>query len=282
MMKLILSLTFLVLLISCENNDELIIVEPILEELESTSIDNITDSTTYPLDYILDSSWTVASDIQEGFFLSYTISYKSGKDTSVLADENIPLNGGIGHPLGYYINDTTYFIPHVAGSSLGYFQLYIYKNGSCKYEEKISELLSANEIDSIKSERSNPKAKEWHPVINNTFSLTDTSILFRRKVTTYPNLYSPDSSSSRSIRFEVMTTENKFIIEKDSLLSIGFFYSETTPLGYSSGNQPKGYIRGVKQSDNSWLLEFDLFLKTKSKLKENEKHIKFKEQFITY
>jgi len=278
MIKFFLISFVIITLFSCGNNED----EKRLDPLEHVTPveESIEDTVLYPAEYCLDSSWRVSSDVQEGFFLSYTINYKSGKDTTVLLDNNIPIIGGVDYPPAHYINDTTYYVPNIGGSSLGYYQLYIYKNGSCKYVEHISELLSKAEVDSIKEDRINPKPKEWLPVINNTYSINKELILFRRKATFYPNLLSPDSSSSHSIRFKVVKTDSNFIIEGDSLLTTELFYSETSPIHYASGHKPyNGYIKGVKQADNSWLLEIDFWLKLNGK---EEKHLKFEERFITY
>ncbi|PCJ28080.1 MAG: hypothetical protein COA97_02045 [Flavobacteriales bacterium] len=284
-MKYTLALFVLLILSSCGNNEEAIKTKSSEEETPTLEVLEETIATGYPAKHCLDSSWRVVSDIQEGFFFSYTIYYKSGKDTTVLANDSVPVLGAVDYPPAHYINDTTYFFPNVGGSSLGHFQLYIYKNGTCKYVEQISSSLSSVEIDSIKEERINPKGKVWHPVIYSTYSVNIESISFRRKATYYPNLNSPDSSSSQLIRFRVDKTEEQFMVEDHALATIGFFYSEDTPLYYAVGHQPyKGFIKGIKQVDNSWLIEIDLWLNIK-KVTDNtkiEKHFQLKDHFITY
>jgi hypothetical protein len=87
------------------------------------------------------------------------IPYKPGKDTTLLVENSIGILGAMDHPNAHLMNDTTYFIPNVGGSSLGYFQLFIYKNGTCKYVEQISNRLSKNRVDSIKSSKKKSEAK---------------------------------------------------------------------------------------------------------------------------
>lgn len=91
----------------------------------------------YPAYKVHDRSWSVHLEINEGFFEGYHVYYPDREHIEVLHDESVPVLGGVDYPDPYYIDSITYFIPNVGGSAKGYFQLYIYKDGSCKYNEVI-------------------------------------------------------------------------------------------------------------------------------------------------
>ncbi|PCJ28070.1 MAG: hypothetical protein COA97_01995 [Flavobacteriales bacterium] len=141
-MKNILLLFCTLLFVSCDNSsEEVVFTQPIVIPLpENTALDSIietkdTTEKSYPSYTCLDETWNVFLDIQEGFFLSYAIHYKSGRDITVLFDESIPVIGGVDYPEPHFINDTTYFAPNIGSSEKGHFQAYIFKNGSCNYIE---------------------------------------------------------------------------------------------------------------------------------------------------
>lgn len=92
----------------------------------------------YPSYYVQDSSWKVGLDIQEGFLLSFTISYKKKASITINTEIETPSTGGVDHPEPHYINDTTYLIPNLGASENGYYEMYIYKNGERKYQEIVT------------------------------------------------------------------------------------------------------------------------------------------------
>ena len=146
-MRISFLLIALIILIACnssskhstpsENSDTTTFEEKSL--IKDTTIEVVEEEAkpSYPSPYCLDSSWRVFYDNIEGFFISYTVKYPSGKDTTVMFDESVPVIGAIDHPGPYYVDSVTYLIPNIGSSKNGYFQLYIYKDGTCKYVEKV-------------------------------------------------------------------------------------------------------------------------------------------------
>jgi hypothetical protein len=149
-MKRVIHLIFILLLFSCGDSDkDVVFIQPIVTPLpenipDTLSANKDTTEQTYPSFFCLDESWHVTMDIQEGFFLSYTIHYDAGEDTTIFVDNSIPISGGVEHPEPHFINDTTYFAPNNSSSKNRHFQAYIYKDGSSKYIEV------TNELDTIK------------------------------------------------------------------------------------------------------------------------------------
>ena len=111
-----------------------------VEEAVSTSDTTLENalSQVHPNNLSEDLSWIVSLDIQEGFLISYTITHQSGEEELYKVDETAPFIGGVDHPEPYFLNDTTYFIPHVGSSSKGYYEMYIYQNGKSEYKEVIN------------------------------------------------------------------------------------------------------------------------------------------------
>lgn len=109
---------------------------------ESTEVTKTT-TTTNPLDSLHpehiseDLSWFVTLDIQEGFLISYTITRQDGKEFVISVEKEDPSTGGVDHPEPHFINDSTYFIPVVGGSPNGYYEMYIYENGTHEFKEII-------------------------------------------------------------------------------------------------------------------------------------------------
>ena len=124
----------LLMTFSCQNSNE---KDAKIQEKIKLIKDNPLDS-IHPNNLSEDLSWIVSLDIQEGFLISYTITHQSGEEKLFKVDETAPFIGGVDQPEPYFLNDTTYFIPHVGGSSKGYYEMYIYQNGKSEYKEVIN------------------------------------------------------------------------------------------------------------------------------------------------
>jgi hypothetical protein len=149
-MKRVLPLIYILLLFGCGDSDkDIVFIQPIVTPLPENIPDTLSETKdttelTYPSFFCLDGSWHVAMDVQEGFFISYTIHYDTGKDTTIFVADSLPISGGVEHPEPHFINDTTYFAPNISSSKKGHFQAYIYKDGSNKYIEV------TNALDTLK------------------------------------------------------------------------------------------------------------------------------------
>jgi hypothetical protein len=130
-----------VLIISCSEPAEISNEGIVVEETTVTTIPDtvivLEEETTpyYPSFTVEDSSWSVALDIQEGFLLNFTIFYKDGKKLFKDVDNEVPSSGGVDHPQPHFINDTTYIIPNVGSSPLGYYEMLIYKDGTYHFNQ---------------------------------------------------------------------------------------------------------------------------------------------------
>ncbi|MGE0561095.1 MAG: hypothetical protein AB7O47_04720 [Flavobacteriales bacterium] len=140
-MRILIIILFVNIFFACQNNQttesELTII-PDSTQVTFTDSISILDSNFYPSYYVRDSSWKVALDIQEGFLLNFTISYKNKISISKNIENEMPPVGGVDYPEPHYINDTTFYIPNLGASENGYYEMFIYKNGERKYQEIIT------------------------------------------------------------------------------------------------------------------------------------------------
>ena len=115
-------------------------------------------------------------------------------------------------------------------------------------------------------------------------SKTTNSILIPYNKTVFINNYTSEidtrvgcSGNNSKISFSVFNTIYHFIIEDEALKDIEFTYSLDGGLYSEDGKNPsKGTIKGNKQSDNSWKIEFDLEIKVMDGM-GNEKVKKIKQ-----
>ncbi|MCB9360321.1 MAG: hypothetical protein H6588_03385 [Flavobacteriales bacterium] len=257
--------------INTKNADTTLIESPILND-DTISIQEI------------ENSWKVALEINEGYFESYTINYNNGKQLTVPVDNNIPLIGGVDHSSAHFINDTTYFVPHVAASKNGHFELYIFKNGSCRYQEVITRKQKKTIIDEVETVISQAQqTNQKQPEINNNYTQTATEIKFTRKIIDFGDSSIGCSNSQIEIVFSIPTSAtDTFYMANNDLKTIDFSYHYSGGL-YEETSQEllKGYIKGTKQIDNSWLIETDFWFKATSfpQGKEVEKKLKLNEVY---
>lgn len=228
------------------------------------------------------TNWDVKLAINEGFFESYTINYNNGKQLTVPVDERVPLIGGVDHPPAHFINDTTYFVPHVAGSKNGHFELYIYKNGSCNYKEIITRkpttpIIIEEEVEISQTPQPTPK----QPEIKNKYTQTATHLNITTTIRNYgkPNIGCSNSHTEINFSIPINATDT-FYIENNDLRNISFNYHYSGGLYEETGKQlTKGNIKGVKQIDNSWVIELEIWFQVTSfpNAKYFEKKLQFNE-----
>lgn len=131
-MKNYLLLSVILFIVGCQSSPQ---SEEDKQEKEFTSENLSALDSLHPNNLAEDLSWIVSINDDEGFAQSYTITYQNGEEKTVGIDEFLPIVGGLDHPPAHFINDTTYYVPHLGSSENGHFELYIYKNGTCKYQE---------------------------------------------------------------------------------------------------------------------------------------------------
>lgn len=134
MRRVLIALVSVVLLWSCEEEEP--VEETTTTQSGKISIEksNALDS-LHPNNLAEDLSWIVNIAEVEGIAKSYTITYQNGDEKTELIDASLPLSGKMNGSSAQFINDTTYYIPHIGNSKNGHFELYIYKDGSCEYKE---------------------------------------------------------------------------------------------------------------------------------------------------
>lgn len=280
-MKSNLVLLVIIFLCACKNEEEPIVIADIDKGVgiiisDSLILNNDVEKETYPAAYCLDSSWRVFSDIQEGFFMSYTINYTSKKDTTVNIDSISPAIGGVDHPEPYYQDSLTYVVPNAGGCNRGYYTLYIYKDGSYQFVEQISV------INSLKKEISESGDKQ----IDSTFNSYWESIyhtVFNSSNQVYLAKNTRSIKFSNAYSFYIDSKIDSFQVEGRELDKLKFVYSEYTGLYWREGKQPeKGSIKGILLSDKTWLLTIDVFIELQNKI-NNEKlirNLKISSKFI--
>jgi hypothetical protein len=228
-----------------------------------------------------DTSWNVVLAINEGFFESYTINYSNGKQLTVPVDERIILIGGVDHPPARFINDTTYFVPHIGGSKNGHFELYIYKNGKCKYKEVITRKPSPTIIDEEVEISQAPQPTAKQPEIKTNYIQTATHLKLTKTIKNFgsPSIGCSESQTEINFSVPINATDTCYIANND-LKNIAFNYHYSGGLYEETSKQLlKGYIKGSKQPDNSWLIESEIWFEVTSfpNKKNFEKKLQFNE-----
>lgn len=283
-MKIFLFFSFIILAVACNNPVEDVVVTSFDEELEvekefdtndTFSVHQDAISINYPSDYILDGSWRVYSDIQEGFFLSYTIQYENGKDTTVSVDESSPAIGRVDHPESYYVDSLTYVVPNVGGCNRGYYSLYIYKNGTHQFVENITV------IDNLKKTAglfNQPNNKNTESFIEHTYWASIYHTVFNSY---HQEFNSPTTSSlktSFALSFYIASKIDSFELKDEELKSLNFVYSENSGLGWEEGKGlTGGKVKGNLLPNNTWEIEVDAFIELENELNDEkiERHIKY-------
>lgn len=137
MKKLSLLTTLCIIIVACNENgsNDNGVINIVKKDTTTKTIENPLDS-IHPNNLSEDLSWIVGLDIQEGFLLSYTITYQSGNEiTKKVKELDV---GGVDHPEPHFINDTTYFVPNMGASKNGHYEMYIYYSGRAEYKEVIT------------------------------------------------------------------------------------------------------------------------------------------------
>lgn len=122
--------------IACNNNTPNC-TNKIIQTIDTATVKETNSAldSLHPNNLSKDLSWIVSLDIQEGFLLSYTITYQSGEEITKPIDEYVPVIGGVNHPEPHFINDTTYFVPNMGASKNGHYEMYIFYSGRAEYKE---------------------------------------------------------------------------------------------------------------------------------------------------
>ncbi len=147
MMKKIFSLIIILSIFACTNE----ILKPEEENISlKTEITEAISDNSNPLPEIQppglspDQSWIVALNIKEGVFLGYTITYQSGEEITQEIDNSWAIIEKVDFISTKWLDNETYYIPHISGSKKGHWDLYIYKDGTNKYTEIITTDLNSN------------------------------------------------------------------------------------------------------------------------------------------
>ncbi|MCB0409598.1 MAG: hypothetical protein KDD29_05225 [Flavobacteriales bacterium] len=260
-------------------------------ETEVTTIDSVfveIDSITphlYPSYSVADSSWKVGLEINEGFFESYTICYKDSSCFTTLYDESVPVIGGVDYPPAQFINDTTYHIPNIGSSKNGYFELFIYKNGKCKYNEIILKKSISSVNIEILDEQSYDKETQKPSKIEYKYTNIENSIQFIHSIINYSEPNVGCSGSTSELTFTIPTVNDSFYISGTEVLDIKCSYQFSGGLYDEKGSSiTKGVIKGKKQQDNNWHIEAEIYILTNSFPQEEtfEKEFKLNNYFTTW
>lgn len=228
------------------------------------------DSVIYGENVSPDGSWEIFVNNQEGFFIGYTINYKDGsKSISKKLNSEIEIIGGIDNPGPKWINATTYQLPNIGGTAKGYYELLIYKDGSCKYIEHFANLEeNSSEETEISTSDNNDKKK---PQIENSYSQNENFIVFRQDIKDSGENCVGCSSSETSLSMVIQNVVDSFEFRNEGLSVVKLNYSYSGGLSDFTGEKPfKGFIKGKLLEDNTWKIEIDVWVTTFSYV-ENEK-----------
>ena len=261
-----------------------VMIDTLFTELTDAVLSPKDTTPFYPSYYCADSSWKVALDIQEGFLMNFSIRYKDKSSFFKDVEMEVPATGGVDHPEPHFINDTTYYIPNLGSSKNGHYEMYIYKNK--KYEFK--EIVTRRTIKSVPAivEDVNMVSQEDQqakpPTITNQIIHSQNSIQFKQMVHHHGDPAIGCSSSQTELTLTIASPADSFYFANNELSQVEVHYHLAGGLyDESSATLLRGFVKGVKQTNNSWLIETDIWLLVTSfpNNKTFEKELKLKEIF---
>ena len=136
-MKYTFIFSFLIFLFACSNEsvqkinkeNTPLVNEALIKELQDTSnpLNSIHPSNLSP-----DNSWMIALEISKGNLLSYTIHYQNGDSLTNKIAKKDAISGEVDYTSAQFLNNNTYQIPYFDNTKKEYFELCIYKDGTCK------------------------------------------------------------------------------------------------------------------------------------------------------
>lgn len=139
-MKYCIIFPFLIILFACSNESEQeinkentpLVNEALIKELQDTTnpLNSIHPSNLSP-----DNSWMVALEVSKGSLISYTIQYQNGDTLTKKIAKKDAISGNVDYTSAQFLDNNTYQIPYFDNTKKEYFELCIYKDGSCKYIE---------------------------------------------------------------------------------------------------------------------------------------------------
>ncbi|MGE0561088.1 MAG: hypothetical protein AB7O47_04685 [Flavobacteriales bacterium] len=231
------------------------------------------DTTAYAENVSPDGSWEVLINSHEGFFIGYVINYKDGsKSISKKVNSEIDIISGIDHPDPRWIDVKTYQIPNIGGTANGYYELRIYKDGSCKYIEHTANIENIDTVMDTETEIvSSATDENKEPQIENSYSQNENFIVFRQDIKNFGDKSIGCSSSESSLSMVIQNVTDSFEFKNEELSAVKLNYNYSGGLNDFIGEKPfKGYIKGKLLSDNTWKIELDIWISTFSYV-ENEK-----------
>ena len=274
----------ILLIWSCTNNrpektDEILV--PYTDSIVTT-ITTIDTTSFYPSFHVKDSSWKVALDIQEGFLISYSISYKNKTAITKNVESETPSIGGVDYPEPHYINDTTYFIPNLGASKRGYYEMYIYKNGKHKFHEIITiKNKMIEQIEDVSSVTVDEPTRR-PPEILNKFIQSENEIKFSHHVKNFGNPDVGCSQHESDVSFTIPNVADSFCLTNHQLTSISCKYNYFGGLYEEWGSKIiRGTICGKGLENNTWQINASIWIEvhTFPDKKIFEKHIELNEIF---
>lgn len=145
-MKQLIIFIFSISLISCNEVPNSTFNKNDNHSISNVKIDTITKLDTVVAETIVekpenvspDGSWKVNLNYCEGYLQDYTIVYKNGDSITQKFSDTIPIIGAMDYTKTEWLDSNTYKVPNIGGTTRGYYEMLIFKDGSCKYIEKIT------------------------------------------------------------------------------------------------------------------------------------------------
>ena len=104
----------------------------------TTKLDTVITKTVIekPENVSPDGSWKVNLNYCEGYLQDYTVVYKSGDSIIQKYVDTLPIIGAMDYTKTEWLDNNTYKVPNIGGIANGYYEMLIYKDGTCKYIER--------------------------------------------------------------------------------------------------------------------------------------------------
>jgi hypothetical protein len=142
-MKQFIIFIFSISLIACNE-----VSNPTLIENDSDSISNIETNTITELDTVItetvierlenespDGSWKVDLNYCEGYLQDYTVILENGDSITIKYNDTLPIIGAMDYTRTEWLDSNIYKVPNIGATANGYYEMLIYKDGTCKYIE---------------------------------------------------------------------------------------------------------------------------------------------------
>lgn len=99
--------------------------------------------------------------------------------------------------------------------------------------------------------------------IRNIFIKDGSTYYFKRVVKHDQDTRVGCSDGGNELSFTIINPADTFLIENEMLKTLNFQYRINGGLYWEDGNNPnKGFIKGMLSSDNTWLIEINVWIKT--------------------